>query len=214
MTDAHESFAWRETYRLLAERHELAVDDRGIGYVACAADGTAVLRFEPPRVLPLLGRAAGDYLRDRDAPGRQIVLLVQAGATAIGVWQDDDLLAHKVITKYVVRGRGRAQPTHLKTKGKSRAGSRLRLRNAQVQLVETNEKLCAYFAEHGAPRLVHYSVPVRIWPQLFRVDPEPPFGQRDVLLRRIPVHVHAPRFEELLRVRGRLARGRIIWLAQ
>ena len=46
---------------------------------------------------------------------------------------DDGEIVHtKSIKKYVVRGRGRAQPTHLATKGKSRYGSRLRLQKASV----------------------------------------------------------------------------------
>ena len=52
---------------------------------------------------------------------------------ATRLWRDDELVAHKVVKKYVVRGRGRAQPLHLKTRGKSRYGSRLRLANAQVR---------------------------------------------------------------------------------
>ena len=135
------------------------------------------------------------------------MLLVQAGRTAIGVWDDDELLAHKVITKYVVRGKGRAQPTHLETKGKSRYGSRLRLQNARRQLVEANEKLAEYWEERGPPRLVHYAAPVRTWPELFGVDPVPPFDQRDAMLCKIAFHAHAPSFEELQRVRRRLGRG-------
>lgn len=210
--DLADTFAWPETHRRLAEmaaERRLVLDESGRSYVAEDPDGRTVVRFEVPRLMPALGRDVDHYLRDSDAPGRHVVLLVQAGATAIGLWEDDDLIAHKVISKYVVRGKGRAQPTYLATKGKSRYGSRLRLRNARAQLVQTNQKLLEFWQRHGAPRLVHYSVPVRTWPELFRADPSPPFGQRDSLLLKIPLDVHVPGFEELKRVRARLARGHV-----
>ena len=212
-----QGYGWQEAYERLAElgeEHELAVDGRARGFLALDGDGGVVAEFEPPPLLPVLGRSAAEYLAEADRPGRHLVLLLQAGRTAIGAWDDDELLAHKVITKYVVRGKGHAQPTHLETKGKSRYGSRLRLQNARRQLVETNEKLIEYWHQHGPPRLVHHAVPVRTWPELFAVEPAPPFGQRDPALCKIPVHVHAPSFEELQRVRRRLARGRISWPAR
>jgi len=210
--DPSVAFPWPETHGRLAElaaKRRLVLDDGGRSYVAGDPHGEATVRFEPPRLLPALGRDVDHYLRDAETPGRHVVLLVQAGATAIGLWEDDDLIAHKVISKYVVRGKGRAQPTYLATKGKSRYGSRLRLRNARAQLVQTNEKLLEFWQRHGAPRLVHYSAPVRTWPELFRADPPPPFGQRDSVLLKIPLDVHVPNLEELKRVRARLARGRV-----
>ena len=58
-----------------------------------------------------------------------VLLLLQAGAMAIGQWDVDELMYHKAIRRYVVRGHGRAQPLHARTKGKSRYGARLRLQN-------------------------------------------------------------------------------------
>jgi hypothetical protein len=142
-------------------------------------------------------------------PGRHVVLLVQAGAVALGLWEDDVLLAHKVFKRYVVRGRGRAQPTHLKTKGRSRMGSRLRLRNAEALREDLGGRLAAWWVEHGAPARIFVSCPKREWPELFRACPDLPFGQRDPRLVRIPLDVHVPGFEEVQRVRGFLGRGRL-----
>ena len=209
-----QGFGWQETYQQLAELgqgRELAPDDRGRGFVALGADGGVIAEFQPPPLLPVLGRSAEDYLAAADRPGRHVLLLLQAGRTALGAFDDDELLSHKVITKYVVRGKGRAQPTHLASKGKSRYGSRLRLQNARQQLVETNEKLIEYWQQHGAPRLIHHSVPVRTWPELFAVEPAPPFDRRDPGLHKVPIHVHPPSFEELKRVWRHLSRGRIVW---
>jgi hypothetical protein len=141
--------------------------------------------------------------------GRQCVLLVQAGATAIGWWDEDEVVRHRARKRYVVRGSGKAQPKHLRTKGKSRYGSRLRLQNWQRLLVEANETLHAWWQELGTPEQVFWSVPIRAWTDLAAAGDGPPFQRDGAGVQRIPLHVHVPDFEELQRVRQKLARGRL-----
>lgn len=194
----------REVLTALLAEHDLEPDERHRSLVA--KDGS--LCFIPPLVQPLEQRTAGDYLRAlEDALGLHLVLLVQAGATALGLWEDGELLAHKVVRKYVVRGKGRAQPTHLQSKGKSRYGSRLRLQNWKRQLEETNEKMLEWRERFGPPARKFASCPVRAWSDLVRVKPAPPYARAD--FHRIPVHVHAPSFDELRRVYALLCEGRI-----
>ena len=50
---------------------------------------------------------------------------------------------------------------------------------------------------------------VRAFGDLVAVDPPPPFAARAGELERIPMHVHAPDFAELRRVRGWLLHGRL-----
>ena len=90
-----------------------------------------MVRFHPPLAVPIEDCTATEYLQRLESfrLGLHAVLLIQAGACALGLWRDEELLEHKAFKAYVVRGRGRAQPTHLKTRGKSRYGSRLRLQN-------------------------------------------------------------------------------------
>ena len=212
-----ERFHWRETATRLTrllEEWDLSVDAAGRWLEARDAAGAPVLRFYPPLVQRVgePGPDPADYLAGlRDEFGLELVLLLQAGSAALGVWRDDELVAHKVIKKYVVRGRGRAQPAYLKTRGKSRYGSRLRLRNARALLVEVNQKLGEWAREWGAFERIFYSCPVRTWPELLRTKPPPPFGRDDPLVR-IPVDVRVPGFEELLRVRRILTHGRL-WTA-
>ena len=210
-----ETFPWTATGELLGrllERWELVADERGRSFVGRAQPG---LRFTPPP-LQAIGPETRDprvYLdRLESGTGLVLVLLVQAGASALGLWRDGELLAHKVVKKYVVRGRGRAQPLHLKTRGKSRYGARLRLQGARAQLVETNEKLAEWRGRHGRFDQVFYSAPVRTWPELFRVAPRRSKGGRGLPVR-IPLDVRVPCHAELLRVwrflgRGSLARPR------
>jgi hypothetical protein len=82
-------------------------------------DGAARLRvpLAAPRVQA--GEPIVHYLARLPGPTeRQLVLLLQAGAVAIGYWDGDQLLHHKAWKAYVVRGHGRAQPAYQKTRGR------------------------------------------------------------------------------------------------
>lgn len=168
-------------------------------------------RIRPPLVLPVeLGtRSLADYvLRLPDELGRHTVVLMQAGAVSLGLFEGGEPVATRSYKRYVVRGSGRAQPTHLKTKGKSRYGSRLRLQNAKLLLEEANEKLCEWHAEYGPSALVFYNAPVRLWPTLFEADPAPPFGRSDRTIK-IPRDLPKPTTEILLRAYRGLCYGRL-----
>lgn len=183
---------------------EAAGDDSGRRFVDPSGRG----RLEMPLVLPPVGLAARVDRYEAalaDQLGRQVVFLMRAGAASMGYWDEDELVRHKVFKRYVVRGRGRAQPTHLASKGKSRYGSRLRLQNWQRLLTEVAERLRDWWDELGAPEQVYYSAPVRILPDLFAAGL--PFERKEESLRRIPMHVHQPDHQELLRVRQALCRG-------
>lgn len=170
------------------------------------------LRVATPLVLLVLAdcRSIDDYLNDLpDEPGDHTVILMQAGAVSLGRFEAAEEVATKTMKRYVVRGRGRAQQSFLDTKGKSRYGSRLRLQNAKRLLEETNEKLNEWEEEFGAPDLIFYNSPVRIWPDLFKVKPDPPFAKDDERLVRIPRDLPKPTTDVLLRAYKSLCYGRI-----
>ena len=165
---------------------------------------------ESDNKLGLDGERIGDYVeRLTNLDEVQLVLLLQAGAMAFGCWRGEELLQHKAVRKYVVRGNGRSQATHLKTRGKSRYGSRLRLQNWKSLLVETCERLADCEQELGPFERVFYSAPVRVWSDLLETA-APPFARDDARLQRLPLHVHRPDHQELLRVRAAMASGRVV----
>ncbi len=183
-------------------------DTNGVSFVAAAAGARLRVPLAGPRVRP--EERIGDYLaRMPGPPEQQVVLLLRAGAMAIGWWRGDELLHHKAERKYVVRGHVKAQPLHAKTRGKSRYGARLRLQNWKRLLGETNERLREWWHELGAPHRVFHAVPVRAFSELRAADPPPPFDRDDTILQRLPMHVHRPDFAELRRVRGWLCHGRL-----
>jgi hypothetical protein len=207
-----ETFHWEETLGLLEELeadHDLRPDLELGGFVA------AGLRVRLPLVQPL-GADCGslaDYLEELPLDlGLHLVVLMQAGATSLGLFEAGRELRTKSFKRYVVRGKGRSQATHLKTRGKSRYGSRLRLQNAQLMLDETAERLSDWLGEHGDPELVFYGAPVRLWSDLLRAEPRPAFapGERlEPALVRIPLDLPVPVTDVLLRTYRALCHGRV-----
>ncbi len=213
-----ETFGWYECAekldRLLSERTLLASGSGNHFVSADQFDGRPAVEFFVPGCFPLTSQTQipEDYLNElSDELGDHLLLLIQAGAAALGWWSDEEVIYQKVLKTYVVRGRGRAQTTYAKTKGKSRYGSRLRLQNAQQHLVDISERIHDWWDELGPPDRIFFSCPQRSWPELFAARPSPPFDQRDERLSRIPMHVHVPNAEELQRVRRKLLRGRIVY---
>lgn len=165
------------------------------------------LEIRLPRVLPSAtpGESIESWLERADHPlGRQLVLLSQAGASALGLYEEGELVAHRTLKRYVVRGSGRAQPSYLKTKGKSRYGSRLRLRNAQRLAEDVAETIRDWWREHGAFDLVHFSCPVRQWSEFCQEDL--PF-EESLLFFKIPLDINRPTHAEMLRAWRALSHG-------
>ena len=147
-----------------------------------------------------------DSLPDR--PPDHVVVLMRAGNASMGYWIEGELAAHKVIRKYMVRKKqGRMQIAYLSTKGKSRAGSRVRLRESLEFFEEINQKLADWIEEYGDPEAIFHSCPVRLKSHWFGSKIAPPFEPDDQRLVHVPFHVHQPVHEELLRIQRLLATG-------
>ncbi len=198
-----------EQLQAFAQRHADAVADRrGLTFVAGAA------RLRPPLLAPRVraGEPIASYLerfaevRPGDAE-RHLILLLRAGAAAIGYWEGDELLDHKALSAYVVRGNGKAQPTYLASRGKSRYGSRLRLQNWRRLLTTVSERLQRCVDQYGAPERIFTGMPVRLVAELWSAEPVPPFASDDERVQRLPLHVFRPDFGELQRVRSWMATG-------
>ncbi len=206
------SFHWRdcaETLARLDAESNLIVEPKGRFFES------ERVRVKPPLVFPLTPECTSlsDYLAALpEEPSRHSVLLMQAGAVSLGRFEGARPVATKSLRRYVVRGKGRAQPLHLKTKGKSRYGSRLRLANARRLLIETNEKLIEWEKEFGPADRVYISCPVRLLSSVFETTPAPPFEKSGPLVK-IPLDLPRPTTEVLLRTYRSLEYGRIEGIA-
>lgn len=139
-----------------------------------------------------------------------LMLLVQSGSASVGVFQHEKCLSHKVFSSYMVRKKqGKSQIKHLKTKGKSRAGSRMRLASGAEMFDNVNERLQRHFGEHEFDRIA-FSCSKILLPHLFGAKVEPPFDKKDPKIYKIPKHLHQPNFEVMLGMQRFLNLGELI----
>jgi len=222
MAARHATFHWSECgarLRELRDEWPLTLEPKGRFF---EAPGIRVL---VPRVAPLPAEleveggprwARVDDALERylaalpDELPRQVVILMQAGAVSLGYFEAGEALATKSLKRYVVRGKGRSQPTYLGKKGKSRYGSRLRLQNARLLFEETNAKLGQWWADFGTPAMLFVGAPKRLWPELFEAKVPPPFSADEPVVR-VPLDLPVPTTDVLLRSYKAMGYGRIEW---
>lgn len=142
-----------------------------------------------------------------DRPLNYLLLLIQTGHAAIGHFEGGENVSHKVFKSYLVRKKqGMSQLKYLKTKGKSKAGSRVRLGNAIDFFENINERTASYLSENKVDRIA-ISCPKTIWPYLFQSKYPCPFEKKDERLYKIPFHVNTPKLEELMKINRSLQGG-------
>jgi len=136
-------------------------------------------------------------------------MLIQAGEAALGVVNDGQLLTYKVIRKYMVRKKqGKAQVLHLNTKGKSKAGSRIRLAQTNSFFNDINTKLNEWKVLVEPELLVLAISPSfkSIWQE---AEVKMPFTFSDERIRKVNWTVGLPRENELKKANWQIHTGRI-----
>ncbi len=125
------------------------------------------------------------------------MVMIRAGIANTGYFHNGELIDHKVFRAYMVRQKqGKSQIKYLKTKGKSRAGSRVRLGESELFFEEINERLNQYAANYP---IDHWGISCSrtLWPFFFGASTPPPFDKKQENLMSIPFHVQHPDFETL-----------------
>jgi hypothetical protein len=197
--------------RLCSEYPLLEVDPKRQVFLHRDEKGEKQFEFRPPLPFPaLLGSDADitQYLDriEEDIPS-YILVLIQAGAASLGYFEDGEVIFHKAIKKYMTRKKqGKAQLNYLNTRGKSKAGSRVRLANTVRFFEEINQYLQDWEEYEMADKIL-YSCSARIWGVIFQASPPPPFDKSDPRLVRVPHDVHIPDHQELLRINQMALKG-------
>ncbi len=125
------------------------------------------------------------------------LVMIRAGIAVTGYFHNGVMLDHKVFRAYMVRQKqGKSQIKYLKTKGKSRAGSRLRLGESEQFFEEINERLQRYNADYPITTW-GISCGMTLFPYFFASETAPPFLKNQDNLMNIPFHVQQPDFETL-----------------
>ena len=169
--------------------------------------GREQVYFRLPIVLP----PPGSNMHLDEAKVHYVLLLVQSGNCALGYFENGVNLDHKVFRSYMVRKKqGTSQLKYLKTKGKSRAGSRVRLGETVEFFENINERLQAYFGEHEVHRIA-ISCSKTLIPFLYNSKVATPFDKHDPRLLKIPMHVHTPIYDVMMDVHKFLLKGELIY---
>ena len=125
------------------------------------------------------------------------VMLIQTGYAALGLCKEGKLVHHKMIRKYITRKKqGKSQLKYLKTKGKSRAGSRIRLSNAVMFFEEINIMLSEWAEGEKADSIIYSCTPM-LWGMLYQSKTKPPFVKKDERLKKLPINSGLPNTEAL-----------------
>ncbi len=128
---------------------------------------------------------------------RYILVLIQSGHAAVGYFEGEKMFDHKVIKAYMVRGtQGISQIKYLKTRGKSKAGSRVRLANTVNFFENINQRLQVYFNFGNIDRIA-LSCSKTLIPFLFKSKVACPFDKKDRRVYKIPKDLNIPNFEVL-----------------
>ncbi|RMH66103.1 MAG: hypothetical protein D6677_00975 [Calditrichaeota bacterium] len=166
-----------------------------------------LLRFRYPLCLTL-------NMTDRDISATSqpnyAILLLRMGNAALATVENGRIRQHKVFTAYVSRKKqGKAQYHYLKSKGKSRLGSRIRLANTTRFTEEVIQWMHSHIDVNTGALL--YQCPPTLWGLFHAAHPQPPFNKKDQRLRKIPYTLRQPRFAEIERIRPRMESGLLEW---
>lgn len=132
------------------------------------------------------------------------LVMIRAGIAVTGYFHNGEMLDHKVFRAYMVRQKqGKSQIKYLKTKGKSRAGSRLRLGESEQFFEEINSRLQRYCADYPITTW-GISCGMTLFPYFFASDTPPPFDKKQDNLFNIPFHVQQPDFDTLQAIHKKL----------
>ena len=209
--------SWTDSQRMLNRlqidggHHLLAEAKRGC-WVLQDVEGQKVWEFRPPLTFPAIVARENlkEYLpRIPEQPGNYFLLLIQAGQAGLAFCCEGEIVDQKIFRAYMVRKKqGKSQLKHLKTKGKSRAGSRSRLAQTEKFLKEiaawTSER---YRKENVSD--IFYSCQPLLWGMLFQEKHRFPFEKNNPLIRKIPLDIDLPDTEEIERANKAAQLGRL-----
>ncbi len=126
-----------------------------------------------------------------------VLILVRAGQAAVGYFHQGKLLDHRVFRAYMIRQKqGFSQIKYLKTKGKSRSGSRIRLGETERFFEEINERLSEYDSKFPID-FWGISCGKTLWPFMFDSNSKPPFTTKSTNLIEVPIHIPKASLENL-----------------
>ncbi len=144
-------------------------------------------------------------------PSHYALILIQAGRASIAVALEDEIVYSKQIQKYMVRAtQGKSQLSYLNQKGKSRLGSRIRLRQSAEFFQEIDAKLRQLNEEFDLTQLFLSCTP-KLKGFWYQASSEKAFEKKDPRWRKVPFMVRPPGQLEMHRIHKLLCRSTLIY---
>ena len=136
-----------------------------------------------------------------------LIILIRSGLAAVGLVQNGELLHHKVFRAYMVRKKqGKSQVKYLKTKGKSRAGSRVRLGETMEFFQDIGNRVNTHLKDYPVDH-IGLSISTTLLPYFFNENPVLNLDKKDPRIFKIPKHVGSPTLENLFLVKNFLEKN-------
>lgn len=118
-----------------------------------------------------------------------LYLSIESGSAAINIMEGKENLYHTTFSAYMTRKKqGVSQIKYLNKKGKSRAGSRVRLAKSLEFFENINAALTNLFAAHEVERIA-INCNTTLVPYLHNAKVPCPFDKNDPRLYKIPMHI-------------------------
>ncbi|ELR71650.1 hypothetical protein C900_02386 [Fulvivirga imtechensis AK7] len=179
------------------EKHRIIINDQ---------NGQEIIYLRLPLTIPPIQDLTEFY-----DPVHYVILLIQSGSSAVAFCEGDEMIDHKVFKSYMVRKKqGKSQVKYLKTKGKSRAGSRVRLANTLDFFENINERLQDHFEDYTVDRIA-LSCSKTLIPYLFNSKVPCPFDKKDERIYKIPRHIPTPGYDILVETHGYLQQSELMY---
>ncbi|MEQ9166799.1 MAG: hypothetical protein RLO12_11115 [Fulvivirga sp.] len=138
-----------------------------------------------------------DSLKIIDDDNLVLYLSIESGNAAIVVMEGKQMIYHTTFSAYMTRKKqGFSQIKYLKKKGKSRAGSRVRLAETIEFFENINTTLTTLFEDYDIAR-VALNCNTTLIPYLHQSKVPCPFEKKDDRLYKIPLHIPQSNFTNL-----------------
>ncbi len=126
-----------------------------------------------------------------------LYLSITSGNAAIIVMEGKENVYHTTFSAYMTRRKqGFSQIKYLKKRGKSKAGSRVRLAGTTAFFENINGTLTDLFQEHEVDRIA-LSCSATLIPYLYQSKVACPFDKKSPKLYKIPLHISQSNFTHL-----------------
>lgn len=167
-----------------------------------------IFTIKLPLIAPIIKEEENlnNYISRYIKPSPYIIILIQAGQSVLGYYENKELLKHKVIRKYMIRKKqGKAQIYYGK---KSSVGARLRLSQSIKFFEEITSKLNEWNIKNNIEKIL-LSCPKRLLAYWFKSKNKPIFNKNDARLCKIPLYVNTPNLKELKKINYKLNHGEL-----